>query len=149
MARYTKAAIKESHPLGQIRRIGNVYCGSGCGSGCTWADYQEACIQATRLARRLGPGWRPYVHENLGWHYKVISPDGTMKVCPNSRRCCLGKPYSYTAFFGGADCVAGGRWAESARTPEAAIRKVLGVARGVRDEIEGWLTSYVQASKIR
>ena len=57
---------------------GVYYCSRRCGGGkfCKKADYDRAVSDAAALAARMGPGWTPYVHENLGWHYKAVSgPD--------------------------------------------------------------------------
>lgn len=66
-------------PLGKIKRLGKLYCGSGCGRGCTWAECQKAIVQANRLLKRLGKGWKPRVWENLGWHYEAVSRDATIR----------------------------------------------------------------------
>ena len=61
-------------------RKGTLYCSPGCGRGCSWAEHQEAKKKAEALAQRLGPGWRPVVHENLGWHYSATK--GKAEVHP-------------------------------------------------------------------
>lgn len=60
--------------------------------------------------------------ENLGWHWNVISPCRRIKVHPFNDR------GPYNAFLG-APGEPGGYWAEDARTPEAAVRKVVKVAK--------------------
>ena len=54
-------------------RRGDVYCAPACGGGCTHAAYMQAQLGGERLARRLGPGFKPEVWENLGWHYCAVS----------------------------------------------------------------------------
>ncbi len=43
----------------------------------TKATAQKA---TNRLVKRLGHGWKPYVWENLGWHYKAVSLDERFKI---------------------------------------------------------------------
>lgn len=102
------------------RRRGHIYCAPACGGRCTLAQYHAAKLAGQKLCERLGRGWKPRVWENLGWHYKAISACGRWKV-HGSDRC-------FTALLGDADSP-GGKWAETARTPEAAIRKTWEVAQ--------------------
>lgn len=51
---------------------GGIYCSPWCGHNCTKATYDECVKESTALARRMGKGWKPYVWENLGWHYRVF-----------------------------------------------------------------------------
>ena len=53
------------------KREGAVYCSPACGNGCKWVDYKLASHKASKLAGRLGAGWKPRVWENLGWHWEV------------------------------------------------------------------------------
>lgn len=73
--------------LGKIARRGNTYCGSGCGRGCTWAEYQRAVKAGAALAKRLGPKWQPVIHENLGWHYRVHYGAVALFVHERDKRC--------------------------------------------------------------
>jgi hypothetical protein len=50
---------------------GKTYCSPACGSGCTKKAYDTAHAKAEKLAEQMGKGWRVYVWENMGWHYKV------------------------------------------------------------------------------
>jgi len=102
----------------------DLYCSPRCGGGCTWAAYKAAHRDGDQLARRLGAGWSVVVWENLGWHYQAVSPCGRFKVS-----CDPGNGYrgsTFTAFLGDADGHSGGRWAQTADSPEEAI---LAVAR--------------------
>lgn len=101
------------------RRRGAIYCSPRCGRGCTFAEYQSATRDAKALAKRLGAGWRTDVWENMGWHYRALSPCGRVKVS--------GERDSYLAFLGEPDS-GGGRWAEHGPTPEDAIRAVVKAA---------------------
>jgi hypothetical protein len=77
-------------------RRGRVYCSPGCGAGCTWADHKKATREAAALRERLGRGWKPFVWENLGWHWIVgkgdpgssVSGKALLEVhcCPRGRR---------------------------------------------------------------
>lgn len=95
-------------------------CAKWCGRGCTEGEYRAAQLAGRRLAERLGPGWTYEVHENLGWHYRAISPCGRIKVIGGGRH--------YTAFLGAAG-EPGGTWAESGSTPRLAVIAVVHVAR--------------------
>lgn len=59
---------------------GEIYCSPRCGGGCTFAKFVQAKTESAAIAKRLGKGWKTRVHENLGWHYSVISPTGTLRV---------------------------------------------------------------------
>ena len=112
------------------RRRGDIYCAPWCGGGCTWAEHEAARERAEALAKRLGPGWKTRVWENLGWHSEVHDSTGFWKVHINVSS---GKVRGYTAYLGEGG---GGRWAEGAETPEKAIKKVLDVARGELASLE-------------
>lgn len=111
---------------------GEIYCSSACGGGCTKAAYDTATENATNLSKRLGPDWKPIVFENLGWHYKVVSPCGRLKIYNTGNH--------YSAYLGEASSP-GGLWVESAATPELAISKVVKTARNeiakLQDIVEG------------
>ncbi len=64
---------------------GSVYCSSACGGGagvCDKEKYDLAVKSSNALAKRLGKGWKPTVHENLGWFWGAykgvchVSPSG-------------------------------------------------------------------------
>lgn len=62
---------------------GKTYCAPACGGGCTKVAYDKAVRDADALVARMrGTGWRPFVFENLGWHYRAIS--GPVQVYPSS-----------------------------------------------------------------
>lgn len=103
-------------------RKGDIYCSPGCGGDCTYEDYLKAQLNAEKLARKLGPRWKPDVWENLGWHCRAISSNGAIKVYPS-----LGDK-TYTAFAGEAD-FPGGKWAESGSTPKKAVQNVIAKVR--------------------
>lgn len=54
------------------RLRGAIYCSPWCGCNCTKAAFDAATERAEKLAKHMGPGWRPVVHENLGWHGHVV-----------------------------------------------------------------------------
>lgn len=102
-------------------RKGNRYCAPWCGRGCTWAEHQAAVAGAARLVGRLGPGWKPQVHENLGWHYGAISRCGQVKVSPSGKR-------GFMAFFGDAGRP-GGQWVAHGPTPQRAVDIVVAAVK--------------------
>lgn len=103
------------------RRRGPIYCASACGANCTKADFDKATHLAKKLCARLGKGWEPRVHENMGWFAAVLDATGCWYVTIHqgafSRKC------SYTAFLG-TPYSHSGKWAETADTPEAAMDQV-------------------------
>ncbi len=74
-------------------RKGRVFCAPACGSGCTREAYLKAKAAARKLCATLGPGWKPSVSENMGWHYSAIL--GVMTVV------LLTGDDTYTAYFNG------------------------------------------------
>lgn len=107
-------------------RRGAVFCAPACGSQCTWAAYQLAVAKSAELARRLGAGWQPRVHENMGWYWGVSN--GPVSVSP-------GYGDTYHCLISDTDESSGGLgvWTPEknyAKTPEAAIKLAM---RGVRD----------------
>jgi hypothetical protein len=124
-----------SDPWKAVRR-GLTYCACApaCGGDCTFADHEKAVANASALAKRLGPTWRPVVWENLGWHYKAVSTCGRLKV--------YGSRYGYTAFLGDADNP-GGRWACSAPRAKAAVDAVIRQANDEREQVAALLLNLV------
>lgn len=100
-------------------------CAPWCGFGCTEKDYQDAQARGTILVQRLGEGWTVRVVENMGWHASAVSPCGRIRV--SGSQMPLDHAW-YTAFLNNTGEL-GGRWAEGARTPKAAVRKVVKVAK--------------------
>jgi hypothetical protein len=78
------------------------------------------------LDRTLVKGWKPVIWENLGWHYKAISPCERIKVDASSG--------IYSALLG-APGDAGGKWSASAETPSQAVRNVVAKAKRELAEI--------------
>ncbi len=110
------------------RKAGDLYCSSACGRGCTFAEFTVALEAGTALADRLGEGWSPEVWENLGWHYKSVSPCGRIKVHPHS----FGG--RFVAFLG-EPSFPGGKWAEHGDSPREAVNAVIAKARAEMDDI--------------
>ncbi len=102
---------------------GTIYCAPACGRGCTKAEFDAATEAAAELAKMLGPDWKPVVSENLGWHYRAISPCGRIKVHPP-----IVNDSSYSAFLGEPESP-GGHWVEDAMTPQHAVEKVIKTAK--------------------
>ena len=107
-------------------------CEPRCGRGCTQAEYDRAVRLAADTAKVLGKGWTPHVDDNLGWYAWAVSPCGRIKVHASKSVMAVkgrirNQPRTYTAYLGRAD-FPGGKWAEHAFSPRAAVRKVIGVA---------------------
>lgn len=64
------------------KRRGEIYCSPACGGDCTYAAFQKAKRDAEKLAKIMGRGYKPYVWENMGWHFKAYK--GKIEVCPMS-----------------------------------------------------------------
>lgn len=75
-----------------VSKPGGIYCSPACGCNCKRKDYDQAVRSSEVLANYLGKGWKPYVWENMGWHYNVS------KGCVNVH---ASKDGSYTAYFNG------------------------------------------------
>ena len=58
-------------------RRGNIYCSSACGASCKLADYNRCVRQAKALAKRMGPGWKTSVDENMHWYYSVYKGESS------------------------------------------------------------------------
>ena len=48
---------------------GETYCSLACGCKCSKAEHGRAVEKAKELAGMMGPGWKPRVWENGGWHF--------------------------------------------------------------------------------
>ena len=106
---------------------GHQFCAPACGRGCTRTEHDIAEASAELLARMLGPDWTAKVWENLGWHYSVRSPCGSLTVHPG-----LGS--SFIAFLGGPGGI-GGRWSSRGDTPQEAIVATVAAAAAEYTEI--------------
>ena len=98
---------------------GPIFCAPLCGRGCTKAEHDKAVENAAKLAKSLGPTWKPQVWENLGWHHCAVSPCGRLKVHPRlvkGSNCC-----AYLDHEGDS----GGLWVARATTARAAVRAVV------------------------
>jgi len=105
-------------------RRGSIYCSPACGGQCTHAAFLAAERQSKAEAKKLGKGWKPDVSENLGWHWRVVSKCGRLKVSLFVR-----KDYKqYTALLGEASSP-GGKWVGHGKTSAAAVKDVLKTAR--------------------
>lgn len=123
--------VRDWNPI----RNGDIYCSPACGGGCTFAAYENAHKLANSLAKRLSSPratWTTYVHENLGWHYSVISPCGRIMVSEDR-----GSP-RYSALFGEPFSHMG-IWVARGRTAKAAVRNVIQVAERELEKIQAHL----------
>jgi hypothetical protein len=107
---------------------GNRYCAPACGRGCTRAEFQLAHRRGVQLADSLGDGWSHLVWENLGWHYKAVSPCGRIAVYPSPLRPTLPQD-PYTAYLGD------GRFSAIASEPAEAIKQVILLGRAAEYDL--------------
>ena len=115
------------------RLQGPIYCAPACGGNCTKKAYDQAVKDASVLAKLMGKGWAPFVHENLGWHYSVYwvadpenignQPKLGLRISPFYFG---GKRRFYIAFMGGMNT-------DTASTPKKALRKVVEIEQAVVD----------------
>jgi hypothetical protein len=104
-------------------RRGDIYCAPACGGNCTWSAYQSAKRSAARIVKKLGTGWKPYVHENMGWHYCAKSADdGQTSVYRHHD-----KPGYWASIHG--------LWIGEGETPLAAVKHAASKARARREVI--------------
>jgi len=143
----TKRTLKRTLSWKPHRYVwGDIYCSPACGYGCTREAFEQAQEGARLLVEELGPGFKPRVWENLGWHYEAVSLDKTMKVSPSIDR-IKDEIVGYTAYFG--EPGPGGRWAASDKTWRKAIRKVLEEAELEAASVRGLLESYRKTQRGR
>ena len=119
------------------KRVGPMYCSSGCGGGCQWKDWVRANTQAKQLAKVLGAGWSPEVWENLGWYFAAIHESNHIRVTPSGKR--------WRAFMG--ENMPGGRWSACADTPQAAVAETLAQAKVDRDRIQKLIASVEKSAR--
>lgn len=129
-------------------RRGAIYCSPACGGRtgfCTWDAYQAAVKAAealkARLTKSLGPGWRVYVHENLGWHWRVGRGPLTVYASTSysrTRYSCLRADGPDNHSGSGAML-----WSDQEQrrytTPEAAVRAQLALGRAVVNRLQATL----------
>lgn len=65
------STTKNAKRWNPISRPDGTYCSPGCGCGCTKKDHDRAQSLGKALSERMGPGWKPFVWENGGWHYSA------------------------------------------------------------------------------
>lgn len=68
--------MKKAKPIDRWKAVlnGKIYCAPACGGKCTKAEHDDAQEAAEILVSLLGPGWKPRVWENMGWHYGAEIP---------------------------------------------------------------------------
>ena len=118
--------------------IGDKYCAPACGRGCTVKEHREAVELADKLVALLGPGWKPVVWENLGWHYRATK--GLITVYETR------VDSSFVALLARTPDQQFGRWHGHGKTPKAAINVVIQKAI---NEISGLLQIVEEAVDIR
>jgi len=68
----------------KAKRNGEIYCAPACGMGCTHEMYLEAHAKADALIAKckaeVGGSWTKHIHENLGWHYRVMLKGGNITI---------------------------------------------------------------------
>lgn len=117
-------------------RNGKLYCSAACGGKCTHAAYLTAKRRAAALVKSLGPGWKPEVWENLGWHFAAIN--GAMRVSGGEKISPRSRKLSWTAVWNNPEGTGGYfglSYMASDYTPRGAVTMVLGKMRVTRDTL--------------
>lgn len=114
-------------------RRGIYYCSPWCGSRCKLVDFDAAGIKARALADRLGQMWKPYVWENMGWHYAAITDSGFHMMEYDDRH------RKYKDGFGRLyySVTTGTIYSGKGDTPEEAIRDALDPIKSELDRLNG------------
>lgn len=121
--------------------VGERYCSSWCGRGCTRQEYEAAVENGVALAARMGPGWTAEIWENLGWHHRARC--GVFEVTGGVDH--LGRATSFTAFVQTKPQFVGHHESD----PHAALREALeDAAAVVRDISEALHSSGAAAGTI-
>lgn len=115
------------------RLRGLIYCSPGCGGDCKRADYERAKENAAKLATLLGPGWKPSVWENLGWHFAAQHVSGNANVHPSYPAKLFNGPATAFLNFPGRQTLGKGP------TPQAALRAAIEELNRVLEEQENAL----------
>lgn len=69
---HDQTAVDEVDPRWTPVLNGEIYCSPSCGGKCKKSAYDNAVQTSNEIATQLGESWTPQVHENLGWHWKVV-----------------------------------------------------------------------------
>jgi hypothetical protein len=99
--------MKDSLRWKPILTPDGIYCSPACGGRCTKSAFDLATSKAAELAARMGPGWKPNVWENLGWHWQIDK--GAVQIYSP-------REDGYTAMFNGIH-----QFIAKASTPEDAL----------------------------
>lgn len=89
-----------------------------------WLDTRADAIREARKVRatyRLR-GWEIYVHENMGWHAKLISPNGFWTITWGTHKGKIAFFHAWLKERGAAGAIPG--WVQSAKSPYLAIAAV-------------------------
>ena len=99
-------------------RNGDVFCSPACGYGCTLEEYKRAAAGAAAIAAALGDGWKPNLHENMGWYFSASKGGATVRYNDGTGDFSA---YIDTATFGGPV----EQFRRSAATPREAVQLAL------------------------
>jgi hypothetical protein len=129
----------------KARRYGDKFCAPACGGGCTYAAFRLATRRATDLCKALGPGWKPDVWENLGWHYaayfgKAIDfGRGLIEI--HAHHDYAGKEVSYSALLQTSPQIGA-----EGRTPAAVVKALKKAMQKRVTELTGTLSRISETS---
>lgn len=65
---------------------GGTYCSPSCGGMCKREWFDNATAIANRICKDLGEGWKPCVHENLGWFASATNGCSKISASYNAAR---------------------------------------------------------------
>lgn len=131
---------------------GAIYCSPACGASCKLAEYDRVKTLARTVAKKMGKGWEISLHENMGWFGSVKSPDGLWTIHvpdryqPRYEAKFGGDPYT-TLPIGRMGAVIS--WSAVGETPEAAVQRLIEVAKPDIEKIHNVIGAFDEALRIR
>ncbi|MFL5900969.1 MAG: hypothetical protein ACJ75S_07195 [Solirubrobacterales bacterium] len=119
---------------------GEVFCSPWCGTKCRKAAFDRAVREAAMLCDQLGPGWKPHVWENMGWHFEAQM--GSARVTVTTNGSTIHGTYTVSGYTGW--CNFGDKQAiERGATPREAIDAAKDAMRAIIDRLQAKLAEVV------
>lgn len=89
-----------------------------------WLDTRAEAIREARKVRATYKlrGWEIYVHENMGWHAKLISPNGLWTITWGNYRGKIQFFHAWLKERGACGAIPG--WVQDGKSPYLAIKAV-------------------------
>lgn len=124
--------MAQQKPSWKPRRRGPVYCAPACGAGCTIVAYDRAGFIGLEWQKKLGPGWKIHVWENMGWFVKLTK--GNLEIHPPQ---AADRTDSVHVFLNPTKTVGGmGNFTVHHKDPLRAMRKLIAEAAERKANLE-------------